>query len=134
MALTFAKPRLITFDGMSVSDHNRSPLSIDIERIETAVRMANGTRRAYHVADKKTFSVSWSTLPNIDRFTVDGYAGADTLHSFYSSHKGAFTLMLFYGQDQVESFSVAFTDFSRSLTKRGHKFDIYDVDLTMEEI
>lgn len=133
MAITLAKPRLLVFNNMAVSDHNRSPLSVDIERIETATRMANGTMRKYVVADKRTLSTSWSDLPNAARFTVDGYAGANDLENFYNSNKGAFTVRVYYGDNTQDSFQVMFTDFSKSLSKRG-AFDFYDVDLTMEEV
>jgi hypothetical protein len=47
-----------------LSDHNRDALSMSIERIEQRQRMANGTMRSYHVADKLSISISWSMLPS----------------------------------------------------------------------
>lgn len=133
MAITLAKPRLLVFNNMAVSDHNRSPLSIDIERIETATRMANGTMRKYVVADKRKFSTSWTDLPNVARFTVDGHAGANDLERFYNANRGAFSVRVYYGDGAQDTFQVMFTDFSKSLSKRG-AFDFYDVDITMEEV
>lgn len=133
MALTFAKPRLMVFDTLSVTDHNRSELDIDVERIETSKRMANGTMRKYVVADKRTFSCSWSMLPNSRNFTVDGHAGADEIENFYNTHSDSFALRLYYGNNETKTFIVMFTDFSKSLSKRG-KFDFYDLNVTMEEV
>lgn len=139
MPLTLAKPRLIQLAGTAVTDHNRSPLGIEVERIETAKRMANGTMRKYWVADKRTFTVSWEMLPNSSAFTVDGFAGADQIEAIYNAQKGAFTLTLTYKKTAGElnradeSFNVMFTNFSKTLNKRG-KFDFYDVDITMEEV
>lgn len=46
------------------SDHNRSEININNQRIETRQRMINGTMRSYHVADKITLSLSWDRLPS----------------------------------------------------------------------
>lgn len=137
MAVVLAKPRLLRWTNpagtLMITDHNRTDLSMDIERIETARRMANGTMRKYWVADKRTFSTSWSMLPNVSTFTVDGHAGADDMENFYNSTVGAFDLRLSYGNSPEKLYRVMFTDFSKTLTKRG-KFDMYDVDVTMEEV
>lgn len=47
-----------------LSDHNRSAIDLTPTRIEKRNRMINGRMRSYHVADKKTISVSWSMLPS----------------------------------------------------------------------
>jgi hypothetical protein len=47
-----------------LSDHNRGELGINIERIEQKRRMVNGTMRSYHVADKRSVSISWDMLPS----------------------------------------------------------------------
>jgi hypothetical protein len=58
-------PSLLTNNRFLIlSDHNRSDLDINIERIEQKRRMVNGTMRSYHVADKTSISVSWDMLPS----------------------------------------------------------------------
>jgi hypothetical protein len=47
-----------------LSDHNRAAMEISTERIEQRQRMANGTMRSYHIADKLTISTNWSMLPS----------------------------------------------------------------------
>jgi hypothetical protein len=47
-----------------LSDHNRDSLTISTERLEQRQRMANGTMRSYHIADKLVISISWSMLPS----------------------------------------------------------------------
>lgn len=47
-----------------LSDHNRAALEMSTERIEQRQRMANGTMRSYHIADKLTISTSWNMLPS----------------------------------------------------------------------
>jgi hypothetical protein len=141
MAQIFAKPRLMRFGGISggtvtynsISDHNRTELSISSKRIGTSQRMVNGTMRNYFVADKRTFSTSWDMLPNRAAYTVDGFWGADDLEDFYRAQPGAFHLELTYSNGPVEDILVMFTDFSMTLQKRG-RYDFYSVTLTMEEV
>lgn len=132
--LVMLKPRLLSFDGVPMSDHNRSELSVDVERIETAKRMANGTMRKYVVADKRTFSVSWRDLPSLNAWTVDGFSGADQIETFYNSHRGAFSLAVHIDENDLEAYNVMFTDFSKTLNKRAKNFSFYNIDLTMEEV
>jgi len=47
-----------------LSDHNRSEMSFNSERIEKRERTINGRMRSYHIADKLTMSVSWNNLPS----------------------------------------------------------------------
>lgn len=109
-----------------ISDHNRDSLDISIERIEQKKRMANGTMRSYHIADKLTISTSWSMLPSrgfkvnpkfnqttgepivlqagdvayypdkAEMYTVDGGAGGGEMLDWYENHTGPFWVMLSY--------------------------------------
>jgi hypothetical protein len=47
-----------------LSDHNRSEINMNTQRIEKRQRMINGTMRSYHVADKLAISTSWSMIPS----------------------------------------------------------------------
>lgn len=51
-------------DFIILSDHNRSPIAIAKQRIETRNRMINGTMRSYHTADKINLACSWERLPS----------------------------------------------------------------------
>lgn len=51
-------------DFIILSDHNREPLSISAQRIESRKRMINGTMRSYFTADKVNVSTSWNRLPS----------------------------------------------------------------------
>jgi hypothetical protein len=66
---------------MVLSDHNRAPIDINKQRIEQRQRMANGTMRSFHIADKLTLTTSWSMLPSRSYisspfFDEDGKASA----------------------------------------------------------
>lgn len=127
------KGALMEWNGNKISDHNRSQLSVSVERIEGAKRMANGTLRKYVIADKRKFSVSWEELPHIADWTVDGYWAGREIESFYNNNAGAFILRIVNGDGVVQTYNVVISDFSMDLIKRG-AFDFWNVDITMEEV
>lgn len=61
-----------------LSDHNRAALEMSTERIEQRQRMANGTMRSYHIADKLTISTSWSMLPSRSFKNYPNFNNVDT--------------------------------------------------------
>lgn len=133
MAMTFAKPQFMSFGGNRVTDHNRSEVSIEVERIETQNRMANGTLRKYVVADKRRFSTDWSNVPSKARFTVDGYWGVEEIEKYYQSNPDDFTLYLNYSDGRTDEFRVVLSSFSKTLVKRG-AYDMYNMSVEMEEV
>jgi len=115
-----------------LSDHNRSDISVNPERIENSKRMVNGTMRSYHTADKLKLSTSWSLLPsrafdlradfNQDtglsdiagqnrQYTVDGGAGASEIVKWYEDHIGPFWVFLSYDK---------YTNFGSNDAAHGH--------------
>jgi hypothetical protein len=133
MAITLARPQLMKWAGTIVTDHNRSPLSISVERIENKQRMADGTMRKYVVADKRTFSCSWDQLPTTDARTADGKMGALAMETFYSSTPGVFALIVYMGDGTNTTYQVMFSDFSKEVVKRGST-DFWNINVTMEEV
>lgn len=135
-----------------LTDDSRSELEVSIERIEYKKRMINGRMRAYHVADKKSFSVSWSDLPTsssaISEYrTTTGrtnIASAKQMLDWYEDHTGSFYLTLVYDTNEaaasvplkyrVEYYNVFFDNFSYSVNKRGPQHDLWDVSMTMVEV
>ena len=101
---------------MILSDHNRSEMQFNPQRIEQRQRTINGRMRSYHIADKLGMSVSWSMLPSRsyssvadfsssgispnknqpEEFTVDGGAGGVQLLDWYENHQGPFWMFLAY--------------------------------------
>jgi hypothetical protein len=123
----------MTWAGNNITDHNRSPLSIDVERIEQSQRMVNGTMRKFVIADKHTFSCSWEMVPSSNSKTVDGFWGANSMKAFYLATPGAFELKIFAGDSSFQTYQVVFNAFSAEVTKRG-TFDFYSVNVTLEEV
>lgn len=60
-----------------LTDHNRQPIDISTELIESQSRMANGTMRKYVVNKKDKISTSWKFLPTrtSDTFTATYNSG-----------------------------------------------------------
>jgi hypothetical protein len=137
-----ATPAGTTKTWNKVSEHNRSPLEINVERIEAITRTSNGTLRKNHIADKRSFSMSWEMLPSYRDLTVDGGWGAEDLRQFYLSDDGKKTFNIRInlaktGSDQsssgYESYTVSFSNCSFSVLKRGLQ-PHWSVSLTMDEV
>jgi hypothetical protein len=131
--MIFAKAAALKFSSNYVTDHNRSDVGIDWERIEKANRMANGTMRKYVIADKRTFSVSWEKLPHTATYSVDGKWAVNEMKTFYLATPGAFNLTITYGDATTEVVSVMFTKFDATLQKRG-RYDMYSLSITLVEV
>lgn len=125
-----------------ISDHGRSPLSISVERIENKQRMANGTLRRYVVSKKRTWSASWENLPDKNvPFLANGQAG-EWMEEFHNNNDGSFFMRVRAGSDinttitglDGEIYEVMITDFSKEILKRGKAFDLWTLDLTLEEV
>jgi hypothetical protein len=53
-----------TNEFIILSDHNRSDINFQTERLETKQRMVNGRMRSYFIADKLSISTSWDMIPS----------------------------------------------------------------------
>ena len=109
-------------DFIILSDHNRSDLSFNKNRIENKKRMVNGHMRSYHIADKLEISFSYNLLPSrsfsgsvsftasgqyvgdLVEYTADGGAGGAELLDWYDSNPGSFYMFVSY--DKPQSFDV----------------------------
>jgi hypothetical protein len=126
-----------------VTDHNRSPISLDIQRFEKTARMANGSLRKLFIADKKNLSTSWSMVPSYSTMTVDGGWGAEDIRAFYLSSKGqgTFNARIAYNATRTEDFAASFTSCSFNMIKRNVKEKIadtaqafWDVSIALEQV
>jgi hypothetical protein len=100
-----------------LTDHNRSDMQFNTQRIEQRQRTINGRMRSYHIADKLSMSVSWNMIPSrgyaglpgysettglspdtrtTDEYTADGGAGGGELLDWYETHPGPFWMYLAY--------------------------------------
>lgn len=138
----YANPLDTTQEWIKLSEHNRSEISISIERLEQTQRMANGSLRKFFVADKKQFSVSWSMLPGTRIYTVDNQWGALDLIEFYNSSEGqsTFDIRLNFAKSGTsqessgfEQYTVSCTSFNATLIRRG-EVPFYNISMTMEQV
>lgn len=140
-------------DFLILSDHNRSALDFNVQRIENRQRMVNGRMRSYWVADKRQLSVSWQMLPSrayssdpnfntttgapsstVDEYTVDGGAGGVELLDWYNNHYGTFWVFLAY--DNYAEFPVAGVSGDKDassftkLTQYNERLEMYIANFT----
>jgi hypothetical protein len=132
--LEFVLPAAIEINRVFLTDHNRSELSIDNERLVNDVRTQFGELRRYYRADKKKFSVSWTMLTQDSESTVDGHLGAEDMIDFFESITGVADLTVYYDFGDEKEYKVLITSFSATLRKRWNPYRFYDVSLEMEEV
>lgn len=125
-----------------VTEHNRSDLSVSIERIEKVTRTSDGTLRKNYITDKRRFSASWTMLPSYRTLTVDGAWGAEDLRSFYLGDEGKTSFRIRInlaknGADQTssgyEEYTVVFGGCNFSVVKRGLQ-PHWNVSIELEEV
>lgn len=122
-----------------ITDHNRSPLKVDIERIEKEQRMVNGTLRRHVVAKKRTWSCSWENVPSRNSVsggmtTADGGLAAEDIEKFHNVNDGAFTLKITRtdGVTQTDA-TVMITSFDKEIVKRG-KVELWNMSVELKEV
>lgn len=132
--LEFIKPAAIELDGVFLTDHNRSELTINNERFVNDIRTQFGDLRRYFRADKKNFTVSWSMIPQNFEYTVDANFGAEDMKDFFESKPGVLDMKIYFDFGDEQDYKVVITDFSFTLRNRWDDYRFYDCSLTMEEV
>jgi hypothetical protein len=146
-----------------LTDHNREPIQVSVELIESQSRMANGTMRKYVVAKKRKISVSWKYVPSQTSESADGFHAAAWIESFYQSNagipiyikvvaselatdaaagslpSGTFTTAQTasnYASTETgaKRYSVFMTDFSKTIINRTKLSDYVDMSIEFTEI
>lgn len=121
----------------TVTEHNRQPLEVNVERIEDVKRMANGTLRKYYIADKRVLSTSWEMVPSGTKYLVDGANwGGELIKEFYfNAGKNAFQIKVrrAEGTNTHETYTVVFSSFNYTIVKRGVD-TFYNISLEMTEV
>ena len=128
---------IMYWNGEKVSDHSRTELAINTERIERKDRMIDGTMRRYRVAVKRTFATSWTNLPSTNwnnSGPVDGGMTASEMALFLNEVDGPFTMTISNGQGEQEIVEVYLDDFSYEIVKRGLHVDLWNLSVSLVEV
>jgi hypothetical protein len=128
-----------------LTDHNRDPISISPELIETQQRMANGKMRKYVVAQKNNISVSWSYVPSRTSETADLNQSAAWLESFYKAYAGVPVYLkvvsselnqsgsFVTSQSGFEVYTVFMNNFSKTIINRTRISDYVNMSIDFTE-
>jgi hypothetical protein len=127
------KGSLMSFNGNAITEHNRGEVSVEITRIENSDRMHDGTLRKVVIADKLKWSTSWNDLPDVDAKAVDGKWAGKSLEAFYKANPGVFVLNI-KESGVATNYNAVITDFSKTVKKRGDGVELWDIDITIEEV
>jgi hypothetical protein len=129
-----------------LTDHNRDPIDISTEIIETQARMANGRMKKYVVAQKNTISVSWNYVPSKTSETADLNHGAAWIESFYRSNVGSPIYLKVVASELNSSgnfvtaktgsevYTVFMNNFSKSIINRTKISDYVNMSIDFTEV
>lgn len=129
--------------ALTLSDHSRSPLSINYDIINKSERMADGTMRQYIISKKHLFSCQWSMLPTLRSEVADGNADARDMKDFYDLYMYKPMDLTLYatrnhtersGTNYTKSYSILWTNASFEVVKRYKNFDYWNVSAEFTEI
>lgn len=116
-----------------VTEHNRAPLSVTWEAIETSQRMIDATLRKWTVARKRTWSTSWELVPHSNTRTVDGGWGGEAMQAFYEAKPAEFSMQITNPDGTKERVLVMFKSFDKSVEKRG-AYEMWNISVSIEEV
>lgn len=137
---------ILTNQFIILSDHNRSEINFQTQRLEQRQRTINGRMRSYHIADKLTISWNWNNLPSRSYFqnaefdsdgkspyfnqsnaeyTADGGAGGVQILDWYQNHQGPFWMYLAY--DKYSNFGTNNSAY-QNLQKYNQIIQVYFAD------
>ena len=93
-----------------ISDHNREPISVTYNLVESTDRMANGILRKFIVAKKFVIKANWTDFPTLDSNLVDynnNSYGAAWVKAFYEGNAfNPIYVKLMYALDTPQTNSI----------------------------
>jgi hypothetical protein len=131
-------------DDKPITNHNRKFESA-LEPIFVENKNWANSRSRYYKSSarsgRKTFSLSWSWLPNSPEFTVDGKKGRDYIKEIASDPSHHVLKIVNLDESGVTpptetSYNVLVKDYNETLTRRDLSNDVYfwDCSMTLEEV
>jgi hypothetical protein len=131
-------------DDKPITNHNRKFESA-LEPIFVENKNWANSRGRYYKSSarsgRKTFSLSWSWLPNSPEFTVDGKKGRDYIKEIASDPSHHVLKIVNLDESGVTpptetSYNVLVKDYNETLTRRDLSNDVYfwDCSMTLEEV
>jgi hypothetical protein len=149
----------VSLDGTTwykLSDHNRQPMQVTYNLIESTDRMANGTLRKFIVARKFVITADWKDFPTLDSNVVDaasGGKGAAWIKAFYegNSFNPVYVKLMYALEGAVTNsvpdgnyldsqntsgqvYTAFMTSFTYTVTKRRQGYDYVDLKIEFTEI
>lgn len=125
---------LVTIDGSEITEHNRNISGSEV--FNTAdIELASGNLKRYIKKNKKIFTLSFTYLPNLATYTVDGRVGRNYLKQM-AEKRGAIEITVAESPSLITQTIEAYvTSYSETLIRReiNNRLEFYDVTISFEE-
>ena len=127
------KQALIVLAGIELTDHNRDPLEID-KPSDNMVRLVNGKGKIIltNKSRKRTFGISWKSLPGNSINTIDARGGRNTIYDLANITEPM--ELVIHDVNRSVTYTVRVASYSDSLNKRYLGDFYWDVNLSLEEV
>lgn len=125
---------LIKIGGQEITEHNRK-ISTSVNQFGSDVELARGITKRYVKRSKKSFSVSFSYLPNTHEKTVDGRKGRDYLLTMFKQKNTVELKIKLDPNEDYRTYICFFNSYSEKLIRRDipSGCSYYDLSIELEE-
>ena len=126
---------LLKINDTEITEHNRrfstSPIYQNVD-----LTIASGSMRRFYKPTKKSFSLSWSYLPDKAAKTVDLRVGRDFIYTLVTSGSLVTLSIQDNREDEWNNYNCLITSYNESLLKNviQSQCRYFDVDMILEEI
>jgi hypothetical protein len=125
-------PAAIWIDSIPLTDQGRSPVSVSRQEKFSENELANATRMRYFRGVKRTWSFSWSFLPDTADLTIDGGAARREILELLG-RRGSDHVLRFYDKEwDYEEYFVFCDSYTEDLIRRDSASNTFFWEVSLE--
>lgn len=120
--------------GCEITEHGRT-FSSEIAQSGSDVELARGGIRKYVQKNKRSFSLSFRYLPNLQEKTADGRKGRDYIYSLAQTRGVVYVLIKLDPNNEYRSYTCYINSYNEKLLRRDleNNCSYYDISISLEE-
>jgi hypothetical protein len=117
-----------------ITEHART-FSSEIQQSGSDVELARGTIKRYVKRNKRSFSLSFQYLPNLQSMTIDGRKGRDYFNELSQTRGVVYVLIKLDPNKDYESYQCYINSYGERLIRRdlGNGCSYYDISISLDE-
>jgi hypothetical protein len=125
-------PAAVWIDNVPLTDQGRAPIQVARDERYVELELADGTRKRYVKAVKRTFSIEWLWLPDHDHDTIDGNAARQKIVEMIGDSGDVHTLRFYERNGEWKEYLVFCAGYTETLTRRDPSTGSFFWDIQIE--